>query len=54
LLRYIASSGKVANYGTEPLVDEAGLGEDDAAASSTQAKFLALWIGVDAAGSVTT
>lgn len=44
VLKYIKSSGKVTVYGTEPLVDEEGLGEDDAAANFTVADYLAIWV----------
>jgi hypothetical protein len=53
VLRYNKSTGKVTVYGTEPLVDEEGLGEDDAAANNTVADFLALWITPDPSGVVT-
>jgi hypothetical protein len=53
VLRYIPSTGKVAAYGSEPLVDEAGLGEDDAAANLTTANFFAIWITPDPAGYTT-
>jgi hypothetical protein len=49
---YTASTGKVTKYGDEPLVDAAGLGEGDAAASSATVKFLAIW--VEFAGVATT
>jgi hypothetical protein len=43
-LRWIPATGKVSVYGDEPLVDEEGLGEDDAAADNTIATFLAIWL----------
>jgi hypothetical protein len=48
---YTASTGKVTKYGDEPLVDAAGLGEGDAAASSATVRFLAFWVAPDPAGS---
>jgi hypothetical protein len=51
VLRYIKSTAKVAAYGTEPLVDEAGLGEDDAASNLATAQFIAIWVTPTAAGS---
>lgn len=53
VMRYIKSTGKVSIYGSEPLVDEVGLGEDDAAADLSTAFFLAFWITGDPAGKVT-
>lgn len=53
VLKYIKSTAKVAVYGTEPLVDEEGLGEDDAASNFTRASFLAFWVTPDPAGAVT-
>lgn len=44
VFRYIKSSGKVSKYGDEALVDAAGLGEGDAAASSATAVFIAVWV----------
>jgi hypothetical protein len=52
-LRWNRSTGKVTVYGTEPLVDEEGLGEDDAAADNTTATFLAIWVTPAAGGPVT-
>lgn len=51
--RFIASTGKVTCYGDEPLVDEGGLGEDDAAANLSVSNFLAIWVTPDPAGVVT-
>ena len=51
--RYIKSTGKVAKYGDEPLVDQAGVGEGDAAASNASTDFLALWLTPDPAGITT-
>jgi hypothetical protein len=48
-----AVAGMVSKYGDEPLVDQAGLGEGDAAASSAKANFLAIWVAPDPAGKVT-
>lgn len=48
-----ASAGYVTKYGDEPLVDQVGLGEGDAAASSAKARFIAIWVTPDPAGSVT-
>jgi hypothetical protein len=48
-----AVAGGVSKYGDEPLVDQAGLGEGDAAASSAQAKFLAFWVTPDPNATVT-
>lgn len=53
VLRYIPSTGKVTAYGSEPLVDEEGLGEDDAAANLAVANFIAIWVAPSAAGSTT-
>lgn len=51
VLRYLGpATAKVAAYGSEPLVDEAGLGEDDAAANLATAKFLAVWVAADPSG----
>ncbi len=44
VFHYIKSTGKVCKYADEPLVDQAGLGEGDAAASSAKTEFLAIWI----------
>jgi hypothetical protein len=52
-LKYIAATSKVAVYGTEPLVDEEGLGEDDAASNFTVANFIAVWVTVTPGGPVT-
>lgn len=48
VLQYDKVTGKVRVFGTEPLVDEEGVGEDDAAADNTHAEFLAIWIATDA------
>jgi hypothetical protein len=50
VFHYIKSTGKVAKYADEPLVDQAGLGEGDAAASSAKTEFLAVWVAADPAG----
>lgn len=44
VFRWNPSTAKVSVYGTEPLVDEEGLGEDDAAANNSQTTFLAIWV----------
>src|SRR5438876_542952 len=50
--RFIPSTSKIACYASEPLVDEGGLGEDDAAANLSVSNFLALWVTPDPAGAV--
>jgi len=51
--KYIAATGKVACYGTEPLVDEEGLGEDDAASNFSVSNFIAVWVTPTPGGAVT-
>lgn len=46
--QYDKVTGKVRVFSTEPLVDEEGLGEDDAAANNAHAEYLAIWIATDA------
>jgi hypothetical protein len=53
VFRWINSTGKAAKYGDEALVDQAGLGEGDAAASSATATFIAIWVNATPAGAVT-
>jgi hypothetical protein len=53
ILRWNKATGKVLVFGSEPLVDEEGLGEDDAAADNAHAEFVAFWFTPDPSGVVT-
>jgi hypothetical protein len=44
IFKYLKASGKVQVFGSEPLVDEEGLGEDDQQAMNAHAEFLAIWV----------
>lgn len=53
IFKYNPATGKVLVYGTEPLVDEEGLGEDDQQAMNAHAQFLAIWVTPTSAGATT-